>query len=40
MFKFCIEIKLISPNQSGLKSGDSYIDQLLAFSFSRHIEGV
>ena len=32
MFKFFIEIKLISPNQSGLKSCDSRINQLLAIT--------
>ena len=32
MFKFFIEIELISPNQSGFKPGDSCINQLLAIT--------
>ena len=32
MFKFFIENKLISPNQSGFKPGDSCINQLLAIT--------
>ena len=32
MFKFFIENELISPNQSGFKSGDPCINQLLAIT--------
>ena len=32
MFKFFIENELISPNQSGFKPGDSYINQLFAIT--------
>ena len=32
IFKFFIENKLISPNQSGFKPGDSCINQLLAIT--------
>ena len=32
MFKFFIENELISPNQSGFKPGDSYINQLVAIT--------
>ena len=32
MFKFVIEIKLISSNQSSFKPGDSYINQMLSIT--------
>ena len=32
MFKFFIEKEIISPNQSGFKSGDSCINQRLAIT--------
>ena len=36
MFKFFIENKLISPNQSGFKPGDSCVNQLLAITHEIH----